>query len=188
MGVYTPTYTFSNGTTADGGQVETEKTNLGASVNDITNAQINASAAIAVTKLANGSDWATWSPTWDTNGAGTLSSTSVSFARWMRIGNIVYFQVDATNTISSTDAATTAIRFTLPVNTTATAHTFTALAKDPADTTILVPAHAIHIHASAANKVFVYKTFSSASAVEVQRQWSNGTLREVWVQGFYEVV
>lgn len=52
MGVYTQTNTFSNGTTADGGQVNTEIVNLGASVNDITNAQVNSAAAIARSKLA----------------------------------------------------------------------------------------------------------------------------------------
>lgn len=188
MGTYTQTTTFVNGATADGGQVNTEIVNLGSSVNNIVNAQIASGADIAIAKIVNGSDWATWSPTFASVGAGTLSAAAVSFARWRRIGNTVEFKVDATHTITGANATDIAITFTLPVNTTAAAHTFTCLVKDPGDTSVLTPGHAIHIHATAANKVYVYKTFSSASAVEIQRAWTSGTLREVWVQGSYEIV
>jgi len=54
MATYTQTYTFINGITADGGQVNTEIKALGDSVNSITNDQVSGSAAIAETKLANG--------------------------------------------------------------------------------------------------------------------------------------
>lgn len=155
----------------------------------IVNADVNASAAIDITKLANGSAWATWTPTFDLIGAGTLSAGSTSFARWMRIGNIVWFAVDATHTVSSSDAASVAITFTLPVNTTAVGHIFTCLVKDPSIDTVLVPGFARHIHSVAANTVYVYKVFSGTGEVPVyQEPWSNGTLREIWVQGFYEVV
>jgi hypothetical protein len=134
----------------------------------LVDADIGSSAAIAMSKInLTYSDWTAWVPTWDTNGAGTVPVNSVSFARYKRIGNTVFFKIDATVQIQNSDAATTAIRFTLPVNTTAVAHTFTVLVKDPADTTVLVPGHAIHIHATAANKVYVYKTFSSTTAVSV---------------------
>lgn len=187
MAQYTQTNTFSNGTTADGGQVNTEIVNLGTSVNNVAVTQLASGFALPIANIASGVEWTTWSPTWDTNGAGTLSSTAVSFARYFRIGNHVWFKIDATHTIASSDAATTAIRFTLPVNTTSTAHIFTALAKDPADDASLNPARAVHIHASAANKVYVYRVHAG-NAVSIDKQWSNGTLREVWVQGDYEIV
>ena len=186
MATYAKTYTFSNGTTADGGQVDAELTALGTSVNNIATTQLTSGFALPIANMASGVEWTTWSPTWDTNGAGTLSATSVSFAKYFRIGNHVWFKIDATHTIASSDAATTAIRFTLPVNTTATAHIFFALTKDPADDAVLNPGYALHIHGTAANKVYVYKAHAG-NTVALQNDWSNGTLREVWVQGDYEV-
>lgn len=151
------------------------------------NVNFNSSDPLDMAKVnISYTDWTTWSPTWDTNGAGTLSSTSVSFAKYRRMGNTVEFKIDATHTIASTDAATTAIRFTLPVNTTAAAHIFFAYVKDPADDSVLNASIALHSHSSAANKVFVYRTFAG-NAVSQQKAWSNGASREVWVQGFYEV-
>ena len=50
MATYTKTYTFSNGTTADGGQVDAEITALGQSVNSVTNAQIPSGAGIETSK------------------------------------------------------------------------------------------------------------------------------------------
>lgn len=187
--VFVQTTTLTNGQIADGGQVNTEVVNLGNSVNNIVDAQIT-SGTITIPKLKSGSEWADWTPTWSTNGAGTLSATSVSFARYKRIGNTIWFKVDATHTIANTDAATTAVQFTLPVNTTATGHIFHAEVKDPSDDAFLVPGYAEHIHSVAANKVRVYRIFCEASATStnLRQLWSNGTLREVWVQGFYEIV
>jgi hypothetical protein len=54
MAVFTQTTTFVNGNTADGGEINTEIVNLGTSVNNIVNAQISSSAAIALAKLADG--------------------------------------------------------------------------------------------------------------------------------------
>lgn len=187
MAQYTQTNTFSNGTTADGGQVNTEIVNLGTSVNNVAVAQLASGFALPIANIASGVEWTTWSPTWDTNGAGVLSSTAVTLARYCRIGNHVWFKVDATHTIGSSDANTTAIRFTLPVNTTAPAHIFFALTKDPADDSFLNPSFALHVHSTVANKVSVYRTHAG-NAVSIQKQWSNGTLREVWVQGDYEIV
>lgn len=189
MGVYTQTTTFANGTTADGGQVNTEIVNLGQSVNNVTNAQIDSAAAIAISKTALGtySDWTTWSPTWSfLAGTGTFTLTTVNWARYMRLGNTVYFDIDAYHTLATCDASTITMAFTMPVNTTASGHIFTALAKDPANDTQLMPAVGDHIHASAANKILVSKVFSG-NTVSVNNQWTNGTTREVWVQGFYEV-
>lgn len=178
---------------------DTEYTNLGAlkssGILGVANGGTGATTLTGIV-LGNGTSafsaltyvpWTDWTPTWDTNGAGTLSSTAVSFARYKRFANIVYFKIDATNTIASTDAATTAIRFTLPVNTTAVGHIFTALVKDPGEDTVLYPGFSYHIHSSAANKVFVYRTVNNGTN-SFYRPWTNGVLREVWVQGFYEIV
>jgi hypothetical protein len=73
MATYTKTYTFANGSTADGGQVNTEVVNLGTSVNDITDAQINSSANIAISKTALGTYTVptSWTPTITFVGPGT---------------------------------------------------------------------------------------------------------------------
>jgi len=52
MATYTQTYTFADGNTASGDNVNSEIVDLGSSVNDIVDAQVNSSAAIAVSKLA----------------------------------------------------------------------------------------------------------------------------------------
>lgn len=51
MATYSQTYTFANGSTADGGEVNTEIVALGASVNNIVDAQVSATAAIGGGKL-----------------------------------------------------------------------------------------------------------------------------------------
>jgi len=80
MAPYTQTNTFSNGTTADGGQVNTEIVNLGTSVNNITNAQIDSAAAISRSKLATitrrliipHSGWRESTGTWTVSGQNVL--------------------------------------------------------------------------------------------------------------------
>lgn len=131
--------------------------------------------------------WASWLPTFDIVGAGTLSNRSISIARWMRIGNTVWFDVNATNEVSGADGTDTAITFTFPVNTTAKGHLFTALTRDPTKTSILIPGYAFHTHDTDANKVWVQQVFSSTTAVNIPIAWTTGTLRQIWVQGFYEV-
>lgn len=139
------------------------------------------------TTLATYSDWATWTPTWSfIAGTGTFSSTTINWARYMRLGNTVYFDIDAYHTLANCDASTITMALTMPVNTTAGGHNFTCFAKDPANDTQLYPASGFHIHSSAANKILISKIFSG-NTVSVNNQWTNGTTREVWVQGFYEV-
>ena len=187
MGVYTQTTTIANGNTADGGEVNTEIVALGASVNSVVDAQVASGADVGIAKLKDGSVWADWTPTLDTNGAGTTSAPSIALARWMRMGPLVFFQVNATCTIASSDGSTTAIRFTLPVNTTATSAQFVANVKDPGTDTFLNVGQAQLITATVANKVSVFRITKAENAVEVQKVWSNGTSRQIWVQGFYEV-
>jgi hypothetical protein len=89
MALFTQTTTFVNGQTADGGQVNTEVVNLGTSVNNITNAQIDAAAAIAISKTALGTytDWTAYVVSLTALG-GTLTNgaTTTNIARWMQLG------------------------------------------------------------------------------------------------------
>lgn len=71
MGTYTRTYSLTDGTTAYGSQVVAELDALGASVNNIVNAQIASGAAIADSKLA------TISTAGKVSGAALTSLTSV---------------------------------------------------------------------------------------------------------------
>ena len=88
---FTQTTTFADGVsqTASGAQVNTEIVNLGTSVNDITNAQINASAAIAASKLTIGTftAWTAWTPGY--SGAQFAANPVPAVARYMQIGKIV---------------------------------------------------------------------------------------------------
>lgn len=110
MAVYTQTNTFVNGTTADGGQVNTEIVNLGQSVNNIVNAQVSASAAIAISKTTLGtfSDWAAWTPSWTnlTVGNGTV------VARYTQIGKFVYFHLRIT--FGTTTSVSGTVSFSTP--------------------------------------------------------------------------
>ena len=87
MAPYTKTYTFSNGTTADGGQVDAEITALGTSVNNITNAQIDAAANIAISKTALGTftDWTSWTPDY----IGFSVKPTTAYAKYMVIGKLL---------------------------------------------------------------------------------------------------
>jgi hypothetical protein len=96
MGIFVKTYTFVNGQSADGGQVNTEITALGNSVNNITNAQIDAAAAIDISKTTLG----TYTPPADFTptiavgtGGGTWSGTSVGYAKQCQIGKVNHFSL-----------------------------------------------------------------------------------------------
>jgi hypothetical protein len=128
-----------------------------------------------------------WTPTWDTNGAGTISAAALSTVEYFQIDGHVWFTIDATVTIASADAATTAIRFTMPVPTDAPAHTFHALVKDPNSDLLHEAGYAYHIHSSAPNKVYVFRVTNSGNAVTTHKAWTSGINREVWVSGFYKV-
>lgn len=91
MSTYTKTYTFTNGTTADGGQVDAEIVALGNSVNNITNAQIDPAANISISKTALGTYTppTTWVPVWKKNDNTTALSATLSYARYWQIGKQV---------------------------------------------------------------------------------------------------
>lgn len=91
MAQYSKTYTFANGTTADGGQVDTEITALGTSVNNITNDQIASNAAIDISKTALGTYTSptTWTPVWYKNDGTTSVAATLRYARYWRIGKQV---------------------------------------------------------------------------------------------------
>ena len=103
------------------------------------------------------------------------------------IGRAVEMEVDATADIASSDAATTYWTVGMPVNTTIAAHLFTAYVKDPNTDTVTNLGFALHVHATSANNVLVYKASYGQTALELQRQWSNGVAREVWVKGTYRL-
>lgn len=115
MGVYTQTVTFQNGQTADGGEVQTEIQALGNSVNNIVDAQISASAAITMTKLANFVAWTDYTPTWTTTGTAPSIGNGTLEGRYCRIGNVVFFHIYL-DFGSTTSAGTGNWSFALPVS------------------------------------------------------------------------
>jgi len=92
--LYTKTYTFTNGTTAEGGEVNTEITALGVSVNSITNDQVAADAAIAASKTALGTYTAptAWTLTIE---SGATDAIFVTKSGWhTRIGDTVFYNFE----------------------------------------------------------------------------------------------
>lgn len=83
---YTKTYTFSNGTTADGGQVDTEVTNLGTAVNALYTALVEFGTSQAV----NWADFSSSIALKKADGTTALTGT-VRYARYSRVGKNVTF-------------------------------------------------------------------------------------------------
>ena len=90
---------------------------LSASIEDgtIVNADINASAAIASTKLSGvtAEETGTWTPSWSLEG-GSISSVDTTSYSYVKVGKIVVAQVQAHLNTSSGSGS---IYFTLPFTT-----------------------------------------------------------------------
>ena len=91
MAEYTQTTTFANGNTADGGEVNTEVAALGSSVNNIVNAQVDSSADIAMTKLADFLVWADYNPVIRGGTVGGAGTYTAQDGRYCQIGKIIFF-------------------------------------------------------------------------------------------------
>lgn len=113
MAIYTQSYTFSNGTTADGGQVNTEIAALGQSVNNIVNAQIASNAAIEISKteLVTYTAWTSFTPTMESGATDWNFSSKV--CHYTRIGGLVIATYVLGGTVTVGSATTGQI--TLPV-------------------------------------------------------------------------
>jgi hypothetical protein len=162
----TRTYTFQNGQTADGGQVETEYNEI---YTNITNDNIASGAAIAISKTALGTytPWTDWTPTLTASGSMTWTSTSINEARYTQIGKIVFFKVNITGTVGG--SLSTELQFTLPSTPTG------------------VCEGGCRIFNPAANSgVFVYSAGKILVSLYNAAAWSSGT-GGVSVQGFYQV-
>ena len=172
MAAYTQTYTFSNGQTADGGNVNTELVALGNSVNNIIDAQISASAAIAISKTALGTftDWTAWTPTlvgW--SGSPTL------IARYAQIGKIVHLAILIDGTSNST-----ATSFTLPTTYASNSLTLYPMSGRAKDNGSFLSAPAMGEVLSAATVCTVYKdglgtTWTASGAKTLYLQFSYET-------------
>lgn len=117
MAPYAQTYTFSNGTTADGGQVQTEITALGTSVNNITNAQIDPTAGIAISKTVLGTYTAPTTMAFSilTGSGGNPSQGNGTWAAYYtQIGKVVTFVIGWTFG-STSNAGTGNYTITLPI-------------------------------------------------------------------------
>lgn len=116
MATYTQQYTFSNGTTADGGQVNTEIVALGQSVNNVVNAQVDSAAAIAISKTTLGTYTAptSWTPQmYRTSSATTITSTN-NVSHYTQIGKTV-IAVVSLQSIDVSFGTVTDIDMSLPV-------------------------------------------------------------------------
>lgn len=114
MAVFTQQTTFVNGTTADGGQVNTEVVNLGTSVNNIVDAQIGSAANIAISKTALGTytAWTDYVPVVYAADATTDMTNVIAKARYNQIGKqvTVWFAISL-DAVSAFNAY-----MTLPIN------------------------------------------------------------------------
>lgn len=99
MGLYTQTTTFANGNSADGGEVNTEIVNLGASVNSIVDAQIDSSAAIQISKteLSTYTNWTTWSPQLRNTADGADLGGNIRIAKYYQLGDQVHVKLHFDN-------------------------------------------------------------------------------------------
>jgi hypothetical protein len=169
----TRSYTFTDGSTAYGSQVETELNEI---FTNITNANISASAAIAISKTELGTytAWTNWTPTFTASGSMTIGSLSISIARYCQIGKIVYFQVYASMTTGGT--ASNAIKFTLPLSPLASADNKIGGGCWVIDTTAVGGLFGWQ------NGTTVIQCFKYDSS-----NFGLGASRAVNVQGFYEV-
>lgn len=79
------TYTYVNGATADGGQVETDLNQI---FTNIDNSNINASAAIALTKLASPA-WTSYTPTWTAVTTNPVIGNGTITGAYNKIGRLV---------------------------------------------------------------------------------------------------
>lgn len=77
---------------------------------------------------ADCSNWTSWTPTYTASGLMTISSVTTTYAKYFKLGNLVFFQLEATGTTGG--VASTDIYFTLPVNAIQAAGTFSASVVD----------------------------------------------------------
>jgi len=82
---------------------------------NLDNDNIDAAAAIAISKTALGTYtvWTTYAPTFDASGTMTFTSVTAHIARYCQIGKLVTLQIYATGTTGGTAAA--GLRFSLPI-------------------------------------------------------------------------
>lgn len=94
--------------------INTDRSAVATSLNNIDNSQIASNAAIAINKTALGTftDWTDWTPTLTASGSMTWTSRTITEARYMQIGKIVFFKVGITGTIGG--SLSTELQFTLP--------------------------------------------------------------------------
>lgn len=106
-------------------------TPLNTIVNDyngnVTDANISSAAAIAFSKIAGGSAsalvaWQTWSPSYSASGSMTFTSVTTNYAKYVQIGKVVYFQINASGIRGG--STSNEMYFTLPITAAASTDVF----------------------------------------------------------------
>lgn len=122
--------------------------------------------------------WTDWSPTYSTSGTMTFAVTALAYARYIQLGEMLWFRVDATGTTGG--VASTGITFTLPPGIT---HTSTPTTAPEALASRIVDGGgglAGIGYAIGGNRIGVLRYDGAV--------WGIGTNRRIIVNGFIEVI
>lgn len=113
--------------------------------------------------------WSSWSPSYTQTGAMTYATITTSIAKYIQVGKLVFFVIQAIGTTGG--SADRTIEFSLPVTSASTYGCFAALIQD----------------GSGPEAGCAY--FQSTTVCSVGRgtaNWALGGSREIRVMGFYE--
>lgn len=113
--------------------------------------------------------WTSWTPTITASGAMTIGSTVITYAKYCRMGSMVFIKARATFTTGGT--ANTDVIFTLPVNISTDGEVLAAAVSDPSGL-------AGFAQRNSSTTIYV-RRYDSAN-------WSLGASRGFFVNGFYE--
>ena len=172
MATLSITRVAQNKTTVASGDVNTPFTEIEASVNDITNAQINSAAAIVLSKLASDA-WTAYTPTYTASGSMTYTSVTTNIARYIKIGRITFFELDASGTTGGT--ASTKLIASLPV-TAATGYKI-------AGVSIVSDGGVLQMGFYEENSTTQIEVFVTTNQTT---NWGLGASRRIIVNGYYE--
>ena len=123
-----------------------------------------------VTEAKIALSWTSWTPTLSASGSMTYGTTTINFAKYIELGNLIIIMLDVTGTVGGTPS--TDLTFTTPTSVSANTTSFS--------TTVLDGGSAL---AGICNR-------NSSTTLYVRRYdsavWSAGSGRRYIVSGFYE--
>lgn len=140
---------------------------------NLDNVNVVPGADIEMSKLENFTDWTDWTPSYGGIGAMTYTTVTTTFAKYCRIGNMVYIMWNCIGTTGG--VANSGITFTLPVASNAGAWNIRGACWGSDGATYTACAHQNPNN----NTMAIYKTGAG--------NWGLGASRRIMGQCFYTV-